>query len=109
MPRLPITPDVFVREMPNGTYAVELNADTLPRVLLDRTLLRRSLGSFEDGRGQGVHFRMPGESANWLIKSLDQRARTILKVSSSEIVRQQDGFFVIWRACAASAQSQDGR
>ena len=32
-------------------------------------------------------------SANWLIKSLDQRARTILKVSS-EIVRQQDGFFV---------------
>jgi RNA polymerase sigma-54 factor len=31
--------------------------------------------------------------ANWLIKSLDQRARTILKVSS-EIVRQQDGFFV---------------
>jgi len=30
-------------------------------------------------------------SANWLVKSLDQRAKTILKVSS-EIVRQQDGF-----------------
>jgi RNA polymerase sigma-54 factor len=32
-----ITPDVFVREMPNGAFSVELNADTLPRVLIDRT------------------------------------------------------------------------
>ena len=87
-----VTPDVFVREMPNGTYSVELNADTLPRVLLDRTYYAEvsSLSKRDEDKAFLAECQA---SANWLIKSLDQRARTILKVAS-EIVRQQDGFFV---------------
>ncbi len=87
-----VTPDVYVREMSDGAFSVELNADTLPRVLLDRTYyaeISRVSRTEEDK----TFISECQASANWLIKSLDQRARTILKVSS-EIVRQQDGFFV---------------
>ena len=87
-----ITPDVFVREMPNGTFAVELNADTLPRVLLDRTYYNE-VSSLSKTDEEKTFISECQANANWLIKSLDQRARTILKVAS-EIVRQQDGFFV---------------
>jgi RNA polymerase sigma-54 factor len=87
-----VTPDVFVREMPNGTYAVELNADTLPRVLIDRTYYNE-VSKISKSDVDKAFLNECHASANWLIKSLDQRARTILKVSS-EIVRQQDGFFV---------------
>jgi RNA polymerase sigma-54 factor len=87
-----VTPDVFVREMPNGTFSVELNADTLPRVLIDRTYYQEvSRISKTDADKQFL--AEAHASANWLVKSLDQRARTILKVAG-EIVRQQDGFFV---------------
>lgn len=88
----PVTPDVFVREMPNGTYAVELNADTLPRVLIDRSYYAEVSGLTRNEQDKAFISECQA-SANWLIKSLDQRARTILKVAS-EIVRQQDGFFV---------------
>ncbi|HEY7797574.1 MAG TPA: RNA polymerase factor sigma-54 [Hyphomonadaceae bacterium] len=87
-----ITPDVFVREMPNGAFAVELNADTLPRVLIDRTYYAEVSGLSRTEADKAFLSECQA-NANWLIKSLDQRARTILKVAS-EIVRQQDGFFV---------------
>jgi RNA polymerase sigma-54 factor len=87
-----ITPDVFVREMPNGAFAVELNADTLPRVLIDRSYYAEVSG-LSRTEEEKTFLSECQASANWLIKSLDQRARTILKVAS-EIVRQQDGFFV---------------
>jgi RNA polymerase sigma-54 factor len=87
-----ITPDVFVREMPNGAFAVELNADTLPRVLIDRTYYAEVSGLSRTEEDKAFLSECQA-NANWLIKSLDQRARTILKVAS-EIVRQQDGFFV---------------
>jgi len=87
-----VTPDVFVRELPNGTFSVELNADTLPRVLLDRTYYNEVSGLSKTDEDKAFISECQA-NANWLIKSLDQRARTILKVSS-EIVRQQDGFFV---------------
>ena len=87
-----ITPDVFVREMPNGAFSVELNADTLPRVLIDRTYYAEVSGLSRTDEEKAFLSECQA-SANWLIKSLDQRARTILKVAS-EIVRQQDGFFV---------------
>ena len=55
-----ITPDVFVREMPNGTFSVELNADTLPRVLLDRTYYAEVSRPLAHRRRQDLHLRMPG-------------------------------------------------
>lgn len=86
-----VAPDVFVREMPNGMFAVELNSDTLPRVLMDKAYYAEV--SALPMREQEKEFISEcAANATWLIKSLDQRARTILKVAS-EIVRQQDAFF----------------
>ncbi|MEO0451470.1 MAG: RNA polymerase factor sigma-54 [Pseudomonadota bacterium] len=86
-----VAPDVFVREMPNGMFAVELNSETLPRVLMDKAYYAEV--SALPMREQEKEFISEcAANATWLIKSLDQRARTILKVAS-EIVRQQDAFF----------------
>ena len=86
-----VAPDVFIRELPNGMFAVELNSDTLPRVLMDKAYYAEV--SALPMREQEKDFISEcAASATWLIKSLDQRARTILKVAS-EIVRQQDAFF----------------
>ena len=71
-------------------WLVELNTDTLPRVLVDRRYHARIAGGARS-EADKTFVSDSLASANWLVKSLDQRARTILKVSS-EIVRQQDGF-----------------
>jgi len=85
-----LVPDVMVREGLGGMWHVELNTDTLPRVLVDqRYHARVAKGARTDQEKTFVSDCMA--TANWLVKSLDQRAKTILKVSS-EIVRQQDGF-----------------
>ncbi len=87
-----VVPDVFVRELPTGAFGVELNSDTLPRVLMDRTYYAEV--SAHAKRDQEKEFiEECAANASWLIKSLDQRARTILKVAQ-EVVRQQDAFFV---------------
>ncbi len=87
----PVVPDVLVRGAPDGSWIIELNADTLPRVLVNRTYLTtvsKSTGSAADRN----YLLECLQTANWLVKSLDQRARTIMRVAE-EIVRQQDGFF----------------
>lgn len=89
-PAAPVTPDVVVREGPGGMWNVELNSDTLPRLLVDRRYFARvSAGARTDA--EKVFVSECYSQANWLLRCLDQRARTILKVAS-EIVRQQDGF-----------------
>ena len=89
-PSQPITPDVMVREGPGGLWHVELNTDTLPRLLIDRRYHARVAGAARTEQ-EKTFVSDCMASASWLVKSLDQRAKTILKVSS-EIVRQQDGF-----------------
>ena len=86
-----VAPDVYVRELPNGMYAVELNSETLPRVLMDKAYYAE-VSALPMRAKEKEFISECAASATWLIKSLDQRARTILKVAS-EIVRQQDGFF----------------
>ena len=89
-PVAPVAPDVIVRESLGGLWHVELNSDVLPRVLVDqRYHARVSGGARSDADKTFVADCLA--SANWLVRSLDQRAKTILKVAS-EIVRQQDGF-----------------
>jgi RNA polymerase sigma-54 factor len=89
-PAQAVVPDVFVREGAGGLWHVELNTDTLPRLLVDhRYHARVATGARSDQEKTFVSDCLA--SANWLVKSLDQRAKTILKVAS-EIVRQQDGF-----------------
>jgi RNA polymerase sigma-54 factor len=89
-PVQPVVPDVFVREGPDGAWHVELNSDTLPRLLVNSRYYTSISGSARD-RDSKSYIAECLNSANWLVKSLDQRARTILKVAG-EIVRQQDGF-----------------
>jgi len=86
----PVAPDVFVREGAGGLWNVELNSDTLPRLLVDQRYHARVSGQSKTDQEKTFVSDCLAQ-ANWLMKSLDQRARTILKVSS-EIVRQQDAF-----------------
>ncbi|MFM8939650.1 MAG: RNA polymerase factor sigma-54 [Phenylobacterium sp.] len=89
-PLSPVTPDVIVREGPGGLWNVELNSDTLPRLLVDRRYFARvSAGARTEA--EKIFVADCYSQANWLVRCLDQRARTILKVAS-EVVRQQDGF-----------------
>jgi RNA polymerase sigma-54 factor len=89
-PITPVVPDVFVRTGPDGAWLVELNTDTLPRLLVNNQYYAKVNSNARD-RDSKNYLTDCLNNANWLVKSLDQRARTILKVSS-EIVRQQDAF-----------------
>jgi RNA polymerase sigma-54 factor len=89
-PAQTVIPDVHVRPDPAGGWKVELNADTLPRLIMDK----RYHGVVASGARTDTEKTFVADcaaQASWLVKSLDQRAKTILKVAS-EIVRQQDAF-----------------
>jgi RNA polymerase sigma-54 factor len=85
-----VTPDVFVRRTPAG-FSVELNQATLPRLLVNRRYYQE-LRSGPQDRKSRAWLSECLQSANWLVKALDQRARTIVRVVS-EIVKRQQGFF----------------
>ena len=85
-----IVPDVFVTRRAQG-WGVELNSATLPRLLVNRTYYNELAGGPQD-RASKAWLNECLQSANWLLKALDQRARTIVKVAS-EIVARQEGFF----------------
>jgi RNA polymerase sigma-54 factor len=84
-----VMPDVFVARRAGG-WAIELNSATLPKLLVNRTYYTE-LATGADRRSKAWLSECLA-SANWLTKALDQRARTIIKVTA-EIVKQQDGFF----------------
>ena len=87
----PIVPDVFVRPAPDGAWIVELNSDTLPKVLVNQSYYAEVSATARRDTEKS-YLAECLQSATWLVRALDQRARTILKVSN-EIVRQQDAFF----------------
>ena len=86
-----VTPDLFVARTPGG-WAIELNSATLPRVLVNRTYyVELSAGPGDKESRAWLSDCLA--SATWLVKALDQRARTIVKVAT-EIVTQQEAFFL---------------
>lgn len=87
-----VTPDVIVRKAQDGGWKVELNSETLPKVLVNR-IYHAEISKAKCREEDHLFVSEQFANANWLVKSLDQRARTILKVAS-EIVRQQDAFLV---------------
>ncbi|MGA9658463.1 MAG: RNA polymerase factor sigma-54 [Asticcacaulis sp.] len=91
-PSQTVIPDVFIRADAGGGWRIDLNSDTLPRVLVDQKY-HTKVATAARSEAEKTYLNDCLSQANWLIKSLDQRARTILKVSA-EIVRQQDAFFV---------------
>ncbi|WP_374448369.1 RNA polymerase factor sigma-54 [Stella sp.] len=90
-PAQPIVPDIMMRLQSDGAWAVELNPETLPQVLVNhRYFTQVSRGTRDKGDRGYLAERL--QSANWLVRSMHQRATTILRVAA-EIVRQQHGFF----------------
>jgi len=89
-PVQPVVPDVFVRKGPNETWTVELNSDTLPKVLVSQTYYAE-VSKTAKSAAEKAYLADCLQSASWLVRALDQRAKTILKVAT-EIVRQQDAF-----------------
>ena len=86
-----VIPDILMRASRNGGWTIELNPDTLPRVLVNRRYYSEvSNGCRTAADREYLTERL--NAANWLIRSLDQRAQTILKVAT-EIVNQQEEFF----------------
>ena len=85
-----VIPDVLMRTAPGGDWLLELNPDTMPRILVNEAFYARI--SRDPARDTRAFASERLATANWLVKSLQQRAQTILKVAA-EIVRRQDGFF----------------
>jgi RNA polymerase sigma-54 factor len=90
-PAQPVVPDILMRAQPAGGWLIELNNDTLPRVLVNMRYYSKVNRSVS-GKLDHDYLSERLQSANWLVKSLHQRATTILKVAT-EIVRQQEAFF----------------
>ena len=89
--REPVVPDILIAPGPKDSWTIALNEATLPRLIVNR----RYYIELRDGCHDKASKSWLGEKladANWLIKALDQRQKTILKVAA-EIVKQQDGFF----------------
>ena len=87
----PVIPDILMLARPNGAWRIELNADTLPRVLVNRGY-HATVRARSRSREDRDYLTERLQQANWLVKALHQRATTILKVAT-EIVRQQSAFF----------------
>ncbi|MEZ5759446.1 MAG: RNA polymerase factor sigma-54 [Emcibacteraceae bacterium] len=85
-----VVPDVYVKKTPKGTWAVELNNDSLPKVLMNNRYLNE-IGEKATSKKDKEYIDECVAKANWLVRALDQRARTILKVSS-ELVKLQKKF-----------------
>jgi RNA polymerase sigma-54 factor len=85
-----VVPDIFVARTAKG-WAIELNSSTLPKLIVNRSYYAELSGTAHD-QASRAWLGECLQSANWLMKALDQRARTIIKVAS-EIVKQQEGFF----------------
>jgi RNA polymerase sigma-54 factor len=90
---LAIEPDVFVRRSARS-FTVELNNATLPRIIVNRQYQARIARHAENHHDRRERQFLDAclAQAQWLIRALDQRASTILKVAT-EIVRQQSAFF----------------
>ena len=86
-----VIPDVIMSARPDGGWRVELNADTLPRVLINRKYVA-DIGRSASSKTDKAFLAEKLQSANWLVKALHQRAETILKVAT-ELVAQQEAFF----------------
>ena len=90
-----IVPDILVREVfdkdGNSGWDIAINQATLPRLIINRTYYVEMRGASVSKEARAWLGERLAD-ANWLLKALDQRQKTILKVAA-EIVRQQDGFF----------------
>ena len=86
-----VTPDILIRARSDGGWDIALNQATLPRLVVNRSYYVELKRACDDKESRGWLGDKLAD-ANWLVKALDQRQKTILKVAA-ELVKQQDGFF----------------
>ena len=86
-----VTPDVLIDPTRDGGWKISLNEATLPKLVVNRSYYVELKSSCADKTSRGWLSEKLAD-ANWLLKALDQRQKTILKVAT-ELVKQQDGFF----------------
>lgn len=86
-----VEPDIFVRRLPDGNWHIELNMANFPRVMVNKRYYKKVTASTVNKEDKAYLSEQFG-SANWLVRALEQRAQTMLKVGS-ELVKQQDAFF----------------
>jgi RNA polymerase sigma-54 factor len=87
-----VIPDILVSRRADGSWSVELNTDTLPRLLVNQQY-HTLVSTKAQSKAERDYLSDRLAAANWLVKTLHQRATTILKVAS-EIVRQQENFLL---------------
>ena len=90
-PMQAVSPDLYVRRT-RGGWVIELDQASLPRVLVNRRY-HAELSSGPQDKASKAWLGDMLASANWLVKALDQRQKTIIRVAT-EIVRQQEAFFL---------------
>lgn len=90
-PAAAIVPDAYLRVAPDGSYYVELNTDSLPDIALDTASFQRASAGLRNA-DERSYLQQRYANAGWLLRALQQRATTVMKVAT-EIARQQQGFF----------------
>lgn len=86
-----VEPDMFVRRLPDGNWHVELNMNNFPKVMVNRRYYKKVTGETRNNDDK-KYLSDQLNAASWLVRALEQRAETMLKVSC-ELVKQQDAFF----------------
>jgi len=86
-----VEPDIFVRRLPDGNWHIELNMNNFPRVMVNKRYYKKITSETRNKKDKDYLSEQFG-SANWLVRALEQRAQTMLKVGG-ELLKQQDAFF----------------
>ncbi|NBO19855.1 MAG: hypothetical protein EBV03_11675 [Proteobacteria bacterium] len=86
-----VEPDIFVRRLPDGNWHVELNMNNFPRIMVNKRYYKKITAETRNKKDKDYLSEQFG-SAGWLVRALEQRAQTMLKVGG-ELVKQQDAFF----------------
>ena len=84
-------PDIFVRRLPDGNWHIELNMANFPKVMVNKRYYKRITSETRNVKDKQYLSEQFG-SASWLVRALEQRAQTMLKVAG-ELIKQQDAFF----------------
>jgi len=86
-----LEPDIFVRRLPDGNWHIELNMGNFPKIMVNKRFYKKVTSETKNKKDKDYLSEQFG-TANWLVRALEQRAQTMLKVAS-ELVKQQDAFF----------------
>ncbi|MEK6745604.1 MAG: RNA polymerase factor sigma-54 [Pseudomonadota bacterium] len=86
-----LEPDIFVRRTPDGNWHIELNMGNFPKIMVNKRFYKKVTSETKNKKDKDYLSEQFG-TANWLVRALEQRAQTMLKVAS-ELVKQQDAFF----------------